>query len=49
MKKKIYIGKTVCDNIVGFRSRMNQHISDSRAGEREFPHVNFPDISISVV
>ena len=49
MQKKTYIGKTVCDNIVGFRSRMNQHISDRRAREREFQHVNFPDISISAV
>ena len=31
-KKEIYIGKTVDDNIVGFKFRMNQHISDIRAG-----------------
>ena len=31
-KKETYIGKTVGDNIVGFKSRMNQHISDSRMG-----------------
>ena len=31
-KKETYIGKTVGDNIVGFKSRMNQHISDSRTG-----------------
>ena len=32
-KKKTYIGKTVGDNIVGFKSGMNQHISDSRTGD----------------
>ena len=32
-KKETYIGKTVGDNIVGFKSRMNQHISDSRMGD----------------
>ena len=31
-KKETYIGKTVGDNIFGFKSRMNQHISDSRTG-----------------
>ena len=31
-KKETYIGKTVGDNIVRFKSRMNQHISDSRTG-----------------
>ena len=31
-KKETYIGKTVGDNIVGFKSRKNQHISDSRTG-----------------
>ena len=31
-KKKTYIEKTVGDNIVGFKSRMNQHISDNRKG-----------------
>ena len=31
-KKETYIGKTVGDNIVGFKSRMNQHISESRTG-----------------
>ena len=31
-KKETYIGKTVGDNIVGFKSRMNQHISNSRRG-----------------
>ena len=32
-KKETYIGKTVGANIVGFRSRMNQHISDNRTGD----------------
>ena len=32
-KKETYIGKIVGDNIVGFTSRMNQHISDSRTGD----------------
>ena len=32
-KKEIYIGKTVGDNIFGFKSRMNQHISDSRTAD----------------
>ena len=32
-KKETYIRKTVRDNIVGFKSRMNQHISDSRTGD----------------
>ena len=31
-KKKNFIGKTVGDNIVGFKSRMDQHINDSRTG-----------------
>ena len=31
-KKETYIGKTVGDNIVGFKSKMNQHISDSSTG-----------------
>ena len=31
-KKVTYIGKTVGDNIVEFKSRMNQPVSDSRAG-----------------
>ena len=31
-KKKTYIVKTVRDNIVGLKSRMNQYISDSRTG-----------------
>ena len=31
-KKETYIGKTVGDNIIGFKSRMNQHNSDSRTG-----------------
>ena len=30
--KETYIGKTVGDNVVGFKSRMNQHISDCRTG-----------------
>ena len=29
-KKETYIGTTVGDNIVGFKSRMNQYINDSR-------------------
>ena len=28
-KRETYIGKTVGDNIVGIKSRMNQHISDN--------------------
>ena len=28
--KETYIGKTVGDNIVGFKSTINQHISDCR-------------------
>ena len=32
-KKETYIGKTVGDNIVGFKSRINQHVSDSRKGD----------------
>ena len=32
IKKETYIGKTVGDNIVRFKSRMNQHTSDSRTG-----------------
>ena len=32
-KKETYIWKIVGDNIVGFKSRMNQHISDSRTGD----------------
>ena len=32
-KKETYIGKTVGDNIVGFKSRINQHISDCRTGD----------------
>ena len=32
-KKETYIGKTVGDNIVGLKSRMNQHISDSRTAD----------------
>ena len=35
-KKENYIGKTVGDNIVGFKSGMNQHISDSRTGDSTF-------------
>ena len=31
-KKETYIRKTIGDNIVGFKSRMNQHINDSRTG-----------------
>ena len=30
--KETCIGKTVGDNVVGFRGRMNQHISDCRTG-----------------
>ena len=32
-KKETYIRKTDGDNIVGFKYRMNQHISDSRTGD----------------
>ena len=31
-KKETFIGKTVGENIVGFKSRMNQHINDDRTG-----------------
>ena len=31
-KKENFIGKTVGDNFVGFKSRMDQHINDSRTG-----------------
>ena len=30
--KETYIGKTVGDNVVGFKSRIDQHISDCRTG-----------------
>ena len=30
--KETSIGKTVGDNVVGFESRINQHISDCRTG-----------------
>ena len=30
--KETYNGKTVGDNVVGFKSRINQHISDCRKG-----------------
>ena len=30
--KETYIGKTVSNNAVGFKSRINQHISDCRTG-----------------
>ena len=30
--KETYIGKTVGDNVVGFKSRLNQHISDCGTG-----------------
>ena len=30
--KERYIGKTVGDNVVGFKSRINQHIRDCRTG-----------------
>ena len=42
-KKETYIGKTVGDNIVGFKSRMNQHISDSRTEDStcKFPIHNY--------
>ena len=32
-KEETHIGNTVGTNIVGFRSRMNQHISDNRRGD----------------
>ena len=47
-KKETFIGKSVGDNIVGFKSRMNQHISDVTV-EREIQHVNSPYMSISGV
>ena len=31
-KRETFIGKTVGENIVGFKSRMNQHINDNRTG-----------------
>ena len=34
--KGTYIGKTVGDNVVGFKSRINQHISDCRTGISTF-------------
>ena len=30
--KETYIGKTVGDNVAGFKSRINQHIGDCRTG-----------------
>ena len=30
--KETYIGNTFGDNVVGFKSRINQHISDCRTG-----------------
>ena len=41
--KETYIGKTVGDNTVGFKSRINQRKSDSRTGDStcKFPiHVD---------
>ena len=35
-KKGTYIGKTVGGNLVGFKSRMNQHISDNRMGDSAY-------------
>ena len=35
-QKETYIGKNAGDNIIGFKSRMNQHISDSRTGVSTF-------------
>ena len=32
-KKETYVGKTVGDKIVRFKSKMNQHISSSRTGD----------------
>ena len=31
--KETYTGNTVGDNVVGFKSRINQHISDCRTGK----------------
>ena len=45
--KETYIGKTVGDNVFGFKSRINQYISDCRTGIStcKFPiHVNCPYI-----
>ena len=38
-KKETYVGKTVGDKIVRFKSKMNQHISNSRTGN---PTCKFP-------
>ena len=32
-KKETYIRKTICENIIEFKSTMNWHISDSRMGD----------------
>ena len=45
-KKETYIGKTVAHNIVGFKSRMNQHITDSKTGDST---CKFPYMFIGVV
>ena len=37
--KETYVGKTVGDNVVGFKSRINQHINDCRTG---IPTCKFP-------
>ena len=31
--KETYTGNTVDDNVVGFKSRINQHICDCRTGK----------------
>ena len=38
--KETYIGKTFGDNVVGFKSRINQHISDCRTAKFHI-HVNY--------
>ena len=45
-KKETYIGKTVAHNIVGCKSRMNQHITDSKTGDST---CKFPYMFIGVV
>ena len=43
--KEMYIGKTVGNNIVGFKSRINQHFYDCRTG---ISSCNFPYTYITV-
>ena len=42
--KEMYIGKTVGDNVVSFKSRINQHISDCGTGTSNYKfliHVHY--------